>query len=74
MHHVLIRDEDDPTLYRRITEADRQRLEVCFDGDLYRLVSDKEMRICQPGPEGETLCNHDQPHEHGAERFVMVAE
>jgi hypothetical protein len=63
MHHVLIRDEDDPTLYRRITEADRERLKVCFDGDLYRIVNDSEMLICL-GSEEERLCNFDQPHDH----------
>jgi hypothetical protein len=70
-HHVLIRDEAEPTLYRRIEPEDKSRLEVCFDGDLYRLGRDPDPRICLPGPEGERLCDFDQPHDHSA---VMVAE
>jgi hypothetical protein len=68
MHHVLIRDEDDPTLYRRPLISDKERM--VRDSDLYRVVSDKERRFCHPGP--ETLCNYDQPHEHGS--FVMVED
>lgn len=63
MHHVLIRDEADATLYRRITEEDRARLVVCLDGDLYRVVSDPEPYVCMLHNE-ERLCNFPQPHEH----------
>ena len=64
MHHVLIRDEADDSLFRRITPEDRERLVVCRDGDLYRVVDDPEPNVCL-FHDDERLCNFPQPHEHG---------
>ena len=61
MHHVLIRD-DELGQYRRITEDDRERLVVCPDGDLYRVVNDPETEICMEW-DGERLCDFPVPHE-----------
>jgi hypothetical protein len=61
MHHVLIRD-DELGQYRRIREGDN--LEVCFDGDLYRVVSDPSRFVCLLNAADERLCNYPEPHEH----------
>ena len=66
MHnHVLIRD-DALGQYRRITEADRDRLEVCPDGDLYRVVRLPEpmTSVCRLDTDGWRLCDFSIPHEH----------
>ena len=60
MHHVLIRD-DSLGQYRRIRPDDN--LEVCFDGDLYRVVNDPSPYVCLLNGE-ERLCNFPEPHEH----------
>lgn len=62
MHHVLIRD-DELGQYRRITEDDKDRLVVCEDGDLYRVVSDPSPYVCLLDGD-ERLCNFPIPHEH----------
>lgn len=61
-HHVLIRD-DDLGQYRKITADDKDRLEVCADGDLYRLVRDPAPNVCLL-VHGERLCDYPVPHEH----------
>ena len=62
MYHVLIRD-DDLAQYRRIVPEDKDRLVVCADGDLYRVVSDPNRYICLLDA-GERLCDFPVPHEH----------
>ena len=62
MHHVLIRD-DELGQYRRIVPEDKDRLVVCPDGDLYRVVSDPGQYVCL-FRDGERLCDFPVPHEH----------
>lgn len=62
MHHVLIRD-DELGQYRRIVPEDRERLVVCPDGDLYRVVNDPSPAICLV-VDGERLCDFPVPHRH----------
>ena len=63
MHHVLIRD-DSLGQYRRIRPEDKDRLVVCPDGDLYRVVSDPSPYVCLLNADEERLCNFPEPHEH----------
>jgi hypothetical protein len=63
MHHVLIRD-DELAQYRRITEEDKDRLVVCPDGDLYRVVDDAAPMVCLLNDDGERLCDFSVPHDH----------
>lgn len=62
MYHVLIRD-DDLGQYRGIVEEDRERLVMCPDGDLYRVVRDPNPNVCLLA-DGERLCDFPVPHEH----------
>ena len=63
MHHVLIRD-DELAQYRRITPEDKDRLVVCPDGDLYRVVNDPATFVCLVNADGERLCDFPIPHDH----------
>ena len=60
MNHILIRD-DTLGQYRRIAPNDK--LEVCFDGDLYRVVNDPSPYVCLVNGD-ERLCDFPVPHEH----------
>ena len=64
-HHTLIRD-DELGQYRAILEEDRDRLVVCPDGDLYRVVSllQPVEHVCRLDTDGWRLCDFPIPHEH----------